>query len=254
MLPYSIILVVSKGHRATQRFSPATDSGDERTQIEEFRTLFSEAVRTRLEPNGRTWAELSGGLDSSSIVSMAQTLVEAGTIPEGVAGTISIVDELGAGNERRFSDLVAQRFHLPNVPVINPWPWQDDGRAPPKTDEPRAHYPFFARDRLICDTVRAAGAQVLLSGFGSDHYLFGSRLFIADLIGRGQIVQGGREIIRLAVQEKRSIWKELVRNAVAPFFPAFTPDCIESYHTVPDWIDPVFAKRLGMHDRLPAFM
>src|SRR5262249_22305864 len=143
------ILTVHDGKHTSERFwdpynfEPETKV-DEHAQIEQFHALFREAIRTRLEPNGRTWAELSGGLDSSSIVSMVQTLAETGVIPEGVTGTISIVDELGGGNERRFSDLVVQRFSLPNAIVANPWPWQDDGRVPPKTDEPRTHYPFFA--------------------------------------------------------------------------------------------------------------
>lgn len=252
------ILTSRDGKRSSERFwdpfdfEPAANC-DERERIEQFGALFREAVRTRLEPNGRTWAELSGGLDSSSIVSMAQTLAEAGMIPEGVAGTVSIVDELGGGNEQRFSDLVVQRFHLPNTKVMNPWPWQDDGRVPPKTDEPRTHYPFFARDRLICDIVRKAGAQVLLSGFGSDHYLYGSRLFVADLVGRGHIARACREVAHWAVLEQRSFWKNLLRDAIAPFVPAFTPQRIPSVHTVPDWIDPGFAKRLSMRGRLPAF-
>ena len=40
------------------------------------------------------WAELSGGTDSSSIVATAQ--VTAGESP-GIAGTITLADELGSG-------------------------------------------------------------------------------------------------------------------------------------------------------------
>ncbi len=232
-------------------FEPVS-GGDEREQIEQFRTLFREAVQTRLEPNGRTWAELSGGLDSSSIVSMTQTLVETGAISEGVSGTVSIVDELGTGDERRFSDLVVQRFSLPNTIIANPWPWQDDGRAPPVTDEPRTHYPYFARDRLICDTVRDAGGQVLLSGIGSDHYLFGNRLYIADLVAQRHPVRAGTEVARWTVKEKQSFWRGLARDAILPFLPmtvqrrTVPPSC-----SVPDWVDPVFAQRTGMLERLP---
>jgi asparagine synthase (glutamine-hydrolysing) len=233
-------------------FEPAADC-DPHERVEQFRVLFRDAVRARVEPNGKTWAELSGGLDSSSIVSMTQMMVEEGVVPGGIAGTITIVDELGLGDERRYSDLVLQRFRLPTATVANPWPWQDDGRTPPRTDEPRTHYPFFARDRLICDTVRNAGAQVLLSGFGSDHYLYGNRMFIADLAGRGHMLRACREVARWAVQERRSFWTDVRHDVIAPFFPAMTPKKIDAIHTVPGWIDPAFAKRRAISSRLPAF-
>jgi asparagine synthase (glutamine-hydrolysing) len=257
-VPQGTIITSRDGKRTSERFWDPLDfepvmGGDERAQIDQFRALFREAVRTRLEPNGQTWAELSGGLDSSSVVSMAQMLVETGEVSEGIAGTISIVDELGSADERPFSDLVVKRFGLPNTIIANPWPWQEDGRQPPRTDEPRTHYPFFARDRLECDTVRAAGGRVLLSGMGSDHYLYGSRLFIADLVARGHIVRAGVELARWSVQEKRSFWKSLARDAVLPLLPATVQRRFEApWFLVPDWIEPAFARRGAMLERLPA--
>ncbi|MGH7249092.1 MAG: asparagine synthase-related protein, partial [Pseudomonadota bacterium] len=41
--------------------------------VDEFRERFNDAVRTRLLPYAPTWAQLSGGLDSSSVVSTAQS-------------------------------------------------------------------------------------------------------------------------------------------------------------------------------------
>jgi asparagine synthase (glutamine-hydrolysing) len=257
-VPQGSILTSHDGRCMSERFwdpfdfEPA-DGDDGRAQVDQFRALFSEAVRTRLEPNGQTWAELSGGLDSSSIVSMAQTLVEAGEISEGVAGTISIVDELGTADERPFSELVVKRFSLPNAIVANPWPWQEDGCDPPRTDEPRAHYPFFARDRLECDTVRAAGGRVLLSGMGSDHYLYGNQLFIADLVARGHVIRAGREIARWSVQKQGSFWYNVLYDAVVPLLSVGGQRRLRTQHAVPDWIEPAFAQRTSIMERIPAF-
>lgn len=231
-------------------FAPTTDA-DKQTQVEQFHALFREAVRTKLEPNGQTWAELSGGLDSSSIVSMAQTMLRAGGISEGIAGTISIVDMLGSGNEQRFSDLVVQQFGLPNTTIDNPWPWQDDGRPAPRTDEPRTHYPFFARDRFECATVRAAGGRVLLSGMGSDHYLYGSRLFIADLFAKGHAAQAIAELSRWSVLEKCSFWASFMYDGVAPLLPVAAQMPLQKpWLKVPDWIAPRFALRTKISQRL----
>jgi asparagine synthase (glutamine-hydrolysing) len=257
-VPQGSVLSARDGKIHTQRFwrphdfEPA-EKADELEQAERMRVLFSEAVRTRLEPNSQTWAELSGGLDSSSVVSVAQNLLQQGTISEGIASTVTLVDELGSGDERRFSNAVLQRYPVRNEVIWNPSPWEDGGRQPRASDEPRAHYPFFLRDEMECDLIRRQGATVLLSGVGSDHYLYGNRLCFSDWAARGQPGRAIREIVRWSIAEKQSVWTGLWRHLVLPLAPAaigrrFAP----SYDRVPPWIDLQFGRRTGITDRLAA--
>ncbi|MBI4410087.1 MAG: hypothetical protein HY561_10295, partial [Gemmatimonadetes bacterium] len=172
-LPAGTILIQRGTVRSFRRYWCAADflpeqRVDEPTAIERFRELFTDAVRCRIGDQG-TWAQLSGGLDSSSIVATVQSLREDGRVAHGLAGTVTVVDALGEGDETAFSDLVVQRFQLRNEQIANHWLWQEDGR-PPLTEEPRLWYPFFARDRRLYRTVADAGGSVLLSGLGADHY------------------------------------------------------------------------------------
>jgi asparagine synthase (glutamine-hydrolysing) len=255
-VPQGSVLTVRGGKIRTDRFWTPYDfepagRADEQEQAEQFRALFSQAVGVRLEPQGRTWAELSGGLDSSSVVSMAQTMAEQGAVPEGVAGSVTIVDELGTGDERRFSDAVVQRYRLRNEIIWNPWPWQDGGCQPRRLDEPRAHYPYFLRDELECDLLRREGARVLLSGNGSDHYLYGNRLFFSDWAAQGHPRRAVRELIRWSIAEKQSVWKGLWRQLILPLAPpALNRWAAAPYDRVPLWIDPQFGRRTAIHERL----
>lgn len=53
--------------------------------IDDFQHRFACAVRSRMGAGERdTWSELSGGLDSSSIVSMASHLAQRGDVPHGL--------------------------------------------------------------------------------------------------------------------------------------------------------------------------
>ena len=218
---------------------------------EKFRALFAEAVRARVEPGGVTWAELSGGLDSSSVVCMAHALSVSGRGGQGLRGTVTIVDQLGSADEREFSNAVIDKVRITNELISNPWAWQDDGREPPRTDEPRVHYPYFARDRMECELVRAQGGRVLLSGMGSDHYLYGNRLYIAGMVARGHLIGAVQELAKWSIAEKRSFWRGSFQDGVLPFAPiALQRRYAPSWDRVPRWIEPDFARRTGMEDRL----
>lgn len=64
---------------------------DQHRYDERFAALFCEAVAVRLPRNGTVLAELSGGLDSSSIVSMAHRLMQGGEKKSARLATVSYV-------------------------------------------------------------------------------------------------------------------------------------------------------------------
>lgn len=248
-LPPGGMLVAAEG-RVEERlwwraedFVPA-ERADGAEAAAEFRRLFAEAVRVRLGGPGETWSQLSGGLDSSSVVSMAQAMAAAGEAP-GLAGTVTVVDSLGDGDETRFSDAVIERWTVRNELVRDPWPWQDDGEPPAATDEPRPMFPFWARDRRMSGIVRAAGGRVMLSGQGSDHYLDGPDTHPADLLGTGRVREALRAVTLHAVAHRQSFYRGFWQNALLPLL----PPALARHGTreaPPAWVRPDFARRAGM--------
>jgi len=231
-------------------FAPA-EAADERGATETFRGLLEEAVRVRTEGGVPVWSQLSGGLDSSSVVSVAQKLAGAGRGP-GIAGTVTLVESLGDGDERTYSDTVVRRWGVRNETLVDPWAWQDDGLPPERTDEPRSHYPFWARDRAMAAMVRRAGGRVLLSGQGPDHYLAGNLGFVTDLLAAGRVRAALRELVRFSVAARQSFWTGLGRHAVDPFLPAWLKlRRARPHEQLPEWLDPGFVRRLEVARRLP---
>jgi asparagine synthase (glutamine-hydrolysing) len=250
------ILTVEDGKVSADRFWTPHDfqprsGGSERQQVEQFGELFRAAVRQRIQPDRSTWAELSGGLDSSSVVCTAQELVAKGDITYGISGTVSIVDRLGGGDESRYSRLVVERHQTRNKVIEDPWAWQDDGRGPSRTDEPRAHYPYYARDRQLHETVTGEGGAVLLTGIGSDHYLYGNRLIFADQLAQGHVLSCIRQLATWTIAERKSFWAAVVRDLAVPLLPAFAqPWLAAPWDRVPSWINPAFARRTALPSRL----
>jgi asparagine synthase (glutamine-hydrolysing) len=231
-----------------------TTAGAEREHCGMFRDLLAEAVRLRLSGDTHTWAQLSGGLDSSSVVSMAQNLVEAGLVPHGVTGTISWAYRWSAdSDEREYSGAVARRYQLRNVATLDNWFWQDDGVPPPVVDQPDVTYICYARDRRTCEIIRQAGGRVLLTGFGSDHYLLGNMFFFADWIASGAVWKALKEMVRRAQLGHTSFWNLAYQNAVLPLAPRFLQHLVVPKWSVPGWIVPGTARRFGLVNGRTAF-
>jgi asparagine synthase (glutamine-hydrolysing) len=69
--------------------SPQARPGDDRSCEAQLRELFREAVAVRLQTPAPVFAELSGGLDSSSVVCMAQRLIREGAVSASGLSTVS---------------------------------------------------------------------------------------------------------------------------------------------------------------------
>lgn len=217
---------------------------------ETLRELIVHAVTAGLTGRDDSWAQLSGGLDSSTLVSVAQMLASNGTVQSGLGGTVTLVDTLGTGDERTFSDAVLRRWPVHNATVKDYWLWQEDEVGPPLSDEPSLAYPFYARNRRMCTLVRSAGGRVLLDGTGPDHYLSGSTLFFADLLARGSVLTAGRELMRWAIETRGSFWKIGYTSAILPLLPG-----VMQRHMVaasPGWLHRSFARKFNLPGRLPA--
>ncbi len=226
-------------------------TGDDAELAARFRELFREGIR-RGVGDAETWAQLSGGLDSSSVVGTVQALHAGGELRSGLGGTVTIVDSLGDGDERPFSDEVVARWGVRNECVHDYWAWRDDGAGAPRTDEPRPIYPFFERDRRLAGVVRAAGGRVLLSGLGSDHLLFGNLGYISDLVARGHVGAALGEVARWAVSRRQSFWTTAQQTMVVPFLPrSVQRGLARPWQRVPGWIPGEFARGHELVARVP---
>jgi asparagine synthase (glutamine-hydrolysing) len=218
---------------------------DEQAAIEEFRGLLTQAVRVCLTDDGRTWSELSGGLDSSSIVCIAETLKREGKVAAGIAGTITYADSVGAGSDERvYSDSVVKTFDVRNEVLIDYLLLQATSPSASTTDTPSVRSLLAARDIATLRILRESNARVLLSGIGSDHYLVGNMFFFADWIAKGESRRAVSEMLRWAALGRVSFWELAYLNALLPLVPAPARTRLARGARVPSWI------AAGHHERL----
>jgi asparagine synthase (glutamine-hydrolysing) len=245
-------VVAVRPYWSVGEFEPAPDGAaayaDTSAVVGEFGALFERAVATRLRGDADTWSMLSGGLDSSSIVAMAGALARRGGCARGLGGAVSLVDSYD--DERPHQRAVVDMYGMRHETVVDDWLWREDGGAPPMMDEPHTLYGFYARNRLLCDAVRSAGGNVLLSGTGPDHYLAGNLFFFADLVARGQWGVAASELARWAVLANRPFWRFAAEHAVIPLLPLSVRRALGlAAARTPVWFTPSFARRWSLDDR-----
>lgn len=257
-VPAGTMVVVERGKLTSRQYwSPllvdtegaARMSDQEAAQT--LRGLLLEAVRVRLSRDGRTWAQLSGGLDSASIVSLTQSSAEAGTFAQGLTGTVTYVDREGtATDERQYTSAVLQRWQLSNEMILEAPMWYDELRPPPRIDQPRVNFMFHPREQRLSEIVRAAGGHVLLTGQGPDEYLRGSMFFFADWLARGQVGAAAREMLRRAAIGRVSFWELAYRNAVVPLLPSRWQQWLGPEVTrLAPWLRKTVAQRYHLRER-----
>ena len=141
-----------------------------------FRSLFRASVADRLRSPGPVAAELSGGLDSSSIVCMAQEIYRSGELPGNSFKAYTDTFDGFAFDERHLSRLVREKYQFcyEEIP-LNDFGWfKDCDRNVPCWDEPNhgilIYSDLYERGRHL----KRDRIEVLLSGIGGDQVFRGT--------------------------------------------------------------------------------
>jgi asparagine synthase (glutamine-hydrolysing) len=162
---------------------------------EHFYALFRQSVKARLQSDGRpVWADLSGGLDSSSIVCMADDILAKGGAECPRVDTWTAVNgESILTNELPYVRLVEEKrgregFHLREDEL---W-FKGILEIKEPVLIPQALLCIPERFRMLQEQMDAAGARVRLNGHGGDHLLWKlsePSVEIADALRRGRVFE-----------------------------------------------------------------
>ena len=251
--------IVHNGQLKTQRIWGLNPNVEIRYQSdgeyeEHFRELFQQAVKCSLQADGPVWADLSGGLDSSSIVCVADRLIKSGETQATKLRTVSCIrDESPSSNETKFIRTIEDYVgvngnHLPEseFPVFNL-----TGYKPSAI--PNALDLFFSYHRKVNELMLQDGARVRLCGNGGDEILNSvpdPASELTDLIKQGSVVQLHRRLRAWGRDRKKPYMKLLWYDGILPSLPRRLQ--VKLGHTnvrrLPDWFEQDFVKRTNLPD------
>lgn len=239
---------------------------------EGFKEVFRSAVKSSIRNKGAVASELSGGLDSSSIVSMAANLYQSGEVPanEFVALSKSF-NSYPEADEAEYQQAVVEKYNLIGQRLPTDDRFNMTGtESGPCPDEPYGIYISYNEQHITPEAANDFGATVLLSGLGGDEILWGNPLYLADLLWCGKLKTFLTELKKWARTENMSYLKALVEFSIKPkvpyslrpFLSALLRKPIEFWYTfeeeegprIPGWIDKRFAREMVVTERIPALV
>ena len=212
-----------------------------------FQQLLAQATRARLRTSRPVGAMLSGGLDSSAVVSVAQRVLPSCPAAHAPFTAYSMsVGDLGCDESRFIDDVQAMYgFEARMVPVM--------GRMANFEPSPggfiRAPMKPVCEVDLLLQAAAEGGARVMLSGHWADNCFPWTAYFFGSLLRRGRFGEAWRHLRVRQRTTDDSLRKLLAVHCVLPVFPLFVQRlALEAYarwtfqheqtYLVPQWMDP----------------
>ena len=178
------------------------------TYAERLRELLTQAVKRRLRSISPVAVAVSGGLDSSIVLCIADDLRRRGEVDVALAPLSYTCRDDSAREENQHLDLLESdgRLHIRRIAIGEPGTSEQLAHAAWHSEWPRLDDGWFAQQPMLA-AANALGAKVLLTGLWSDQLLFATG-YLSDLCRTLQ-------------------WRKVARHLRE--YPRWFPDAAETY-------------------------
>lgn len=249
-VPPSSYVRVDRNGPAIRKYWEFQETGilryrEERDYEEHFRIVLKDSVRRRLRSKKPLLAELSGGMDSSTIVCVADTVLREEPELTPRLDTLSFYDDSEPNwNERPYFSLVEARrgregvHHQVDAAEALAPVFHQERFAPSPADLGHG-----AKTEKLLSSLAAQGYGAILSGIGGDEFTGGVPTPIpelADLLAGGQFRSLASSLHDWALAQRRP-WMHVLAETLHAFLPA--SGRLRPSQKPPSWLTPSFRTR-----------
>lgn len=214
---------------------------------EHFRDIFRQSVRRRLRSDSPILAELSGGLDSSSIVCMADDVLAKEGAQTPRLDTLSYYDKTEPhGDDWIYFQKVEEKRRRVGAHIdvskygeSASFDYQEFSALPGYVGAGRK----IEAERAA--VIRNGGCRAILSGIGGDEFMGGvpnPSALLADLLVQLKLVSLAKQLMAWSLVKRRP-WIQLLWDALVDLLPASLGQYFAKLAKVEPWIEKEFAKR-----------
>lgn len=258
LLPSHCLIVDSSGvrHRRYWDLDPSKAVGhaSDEEYAEHFREIFREAVRCRMRGIGPVGADLSGGLDSSSVVCMAQSLLQDG---ETDCQGLETFSQVFAGEDCDESDYIRNVVEKWSLRSYQEYPPPAPASAFAEITRRYKDFPGYTSSAVtdsLAQAIACRGIRAYLTGEGGDEWFTGSDDYCLDLLFDLKLSQSLRAASGNGLLSGVGpLAGQLLRSCIWPRIPGHlqsTARRVLRRPATPWWIAPEFARRVSLAERL----
>jgi asparagine synthase (glutamine-hydrolysing) len=259
-LPPRSILIVRNGIRTKRMYWDVDPVRTIRYRsdaeyAEHFLSIFQESVRSQVRSRGKVGARLSGGLDSSSIVCVAQKLFRENSIPNpGFESFSNVFDGLACDERTYIHDVVekcgvkANYFSYAAKPQIGDF--SEVSRYPDVL-----YHPVVLMNVPLYRAMQASGVHVVLDGTGGDELLAAGCEHLTDLVSAGRFRETWTQARFASTATQTPIFKLLFNYGLIPFIPNALKPILRPIHRLArrhkpyQYVRPEFLRSVGLGNR-----
>ncbi len=222
---------------------------------EHFRHVFRQSVRRRLRSDSPVLAELSGGLDSSSIVCMADDILAKEGAQTPRLDTLSCYDKTEPhGDDWIYFEKIEEKRGRAGTHIDA----SKLGTAPASLEYTEFNpLPGYLASGRNIEAERAAvvqrmGYHAVLSGIAGDEFLGGvpnPTAHLADLMVQFKLIKLAQQLMAWSLIKRRP-WTHLLWQASMDLLPPSLGQYFIKQAKVESWIDKGFAKRTRLATHL----
>lgn len=256
-LPRAHRMLVTPGGTETERYWSLDPEREligvsEATIEQAFRELLAESVDCRLRSAGPVGSTLSGGMDSSSIVCLADRLRSS---TDGPLHTFSVTfDTVPESDEREYIETVleATDTHPQYIAGDEVSPLVDPERLYYHQDEP-FYAPNLFMNWEMYKAAADAGVRVILDGYDGDTTISHGLKRFRDLARRGRWLTLSRELGAYAETFDRTrtdVFRQYVAAASVPDAVGRLRNALDRGRSGETIVADSFADRIGLQDRV----
>lgn len=220
---------------------------------EHYRELLTECVRCRLRSDRPVGADLSGGLDSSSVVGIVMALRQRGMNVDGFSTYSVAFPGVAAADETSYIRDVLTFWKLDGTilaPGPRPLDWYLD-QVRRYRDHPE--YPNGSYTDATREAGRQHGHRVMLTGMGGDEIFTGNYFHYADMLRDFRFLATWKQYQEDKRNQALTGRPSLIACGPRQLIPNFAKRIIRPFRTPPNpprWISPAFAASTNLVDRI----
>jgi asparagine synthase (glutamine-hydrolysing) len=236
-LPPANSLTINRKKTKTKKYWELNEKSEiimdsEEEYVNKFRELFREAVQCRLRSAYPVGFQLSGGLDSSSVICMAKEIFKEKGDTSDINSFSYVFDEIPCDERYYIQKVVDTGGINPNFVLSDEiHPMENIEKVLWYQEQPESDI-YIAIVRNLYKKMQEKNIRIVLGGYGGDQVVSHGKKYFRDLTVQLKLKKLISELYSYSKNKNLNFYKLFINTVLFPLIPAYIKKPIYSYFNI----------------------